>query len=1007
MVDETPAKAGTAREGSGARSDRRPGTAREGSGGRAGGKSGTVREGGSGQVGGKPGTAREHGEGTGLGGAGFPAELAERFRVVRRLAAVGGEADVFEAEQASDGARRLVKVYRRGHGVKADALAKVQAIDNARVAGLFEFGQLSDGRWFEVQEFIDADDLGAFRRSYGDKLPARVLLEIVRELDAAVAAFHGAGLAHHDVKPENVLVRSRRPVGLVLIDFGLAVSSWDDDAPLTNRHATVAYQAPEVMWLQGGFARDRWSMGMTIAMVATGHVPYHGIAEGDILRSQSRQEPPPLIAQVPDPRVRSLCSGLTRYDVNARWGADQVAAWLAGENPPVPDERPRSEATAPSVRFDGREYHSPAALAVALLEHPAAAENQLKSAARRHTMIDQLLSVFGGPTLNELDQRWSAESEAPTTQQAIAELAIALDPDAVPTLRGRPITPAELALIGHDAARGDTESGRIVAILAAAPVLAAWGRGTAHPEFAEIERRWRQALKTYEAADQNATEAGAEHADDTRARAMILTAILDPDYAQTLIKQRARSVPNNLSGQDWYRSLAKSTQPGTTVAAIVYAPEAKRLATEDRAVTAEQTRRQRRERWANRRRRWSRSRVTRLRRIQTAALLALIGAVYIEYDSTSAIGWFAGGVFDAVGPVVADLLVLRPDLLALVIGTVATLMLRTEASGWRMRYQLAATLAAVGGILYTLGAIGPATAMARQDLATLMVILYATATAACGWSAVDSWIGRLTSRPAATDDRRVLRNADRIILTRTLTATLTLVVPVLIGLAWIWHSLDGVPPEGSLKHLLLVSPPDFALAAVTKGFWLPLAVGTILLILRGNWNRRPYGMKAAAALATATVVAYLVGGAQSDDALLRTRDAFITTPISEEVVEGGFCGRVWTGTSDPNRTAISGPGCRVIHHYDGWRLSWTYWPPSSPDELLSIDGMYLVLSDNVRELTALDGRTGDVAWERSCPDDTLSIDESQLDQGDETPSDQRVIGTCGDGEFNLDPRTGE
>ena len=99
------------------------------------------------------------------------------------------------------------------------------------------------------------------------------------ELSNAIAAFHAVGLAHHDIKPENVLVRAESPLDLVLGDFGLAVVASRTTHYVTNRNATIAFQAPETMKQVGGEPRERnyWALGLTIASVASGDVPYEGL----------------------------------------------------------------------------------------------------------------------------------------------------------------------------------------------------------------------------------------------------------------------------------------------------------------------------------------------------------------------------------------------------------------------------------------------------------------------------------------------------------------------------------------------------------------------------------------------------------------------------------------------------------------------------------------------------------------------------------------------------------
>ena len=107
--------------------------------------------------------------------------------------------------------------------------------------------------------------------------------QLISRLAAAISAVHRNGIAHRDVKPENILVRpdDGQPV---LIDFGLA--HLEDEAPGLTRTGQVAgtpyYIAPErlaperfsVDSSRPPFAGDVWAVGVTLYRVLTGRYPF-------------------------------------------------------------------------------------------------------------------------------------------------------------------------------------------------------------------------------------------------------------------------------------------------------------------------------------------------------------------------------------------------------------------------------------------------------------------------------------------------------------------------------------------------------------------------------------------------------------------------------------------------------------------------------------------------------------------------------------------------------------
>ncbi len=113
------------------------------------------------------------------------------------------------------------------------------AVPDGRVAHVFEVGE-HDGRTFIAMERVPGTNLRVWLAAAPG---ARERNAVARELCGAVAALHRAGLAHCDLKPENVMIE---PQGRVrLIDFGLARTgsgalAW---APAGG---TRGYAAPEI-----------------------------------------------------------------------------------------------------------------------------------------------------------------------------------------------------------------------------------------------------------------------------------------------------------------------------------------------------------------------------------------------------------------------------------------------------------------------------------------------------------------------------------------------------------------------------------------------------------------------------------------------------------------------------------------------------------------------------------------------------------------------------------------
>ncbi|KAK5981141.1 Serine/threonine-protein kinase zyg-8 [Trichostrongylus colubriformis] len=87
---------------------------------------------------------------------------------------------------------------------------------------------------------------------------------------SALAYLHCRKIVHRDVKPENLLLDSKKRVQLC--DFGLACTVL---GPLYRVCGTPTYCAPEILKETGyGFAVDVWSLGVLLHVMLVGFAPF-------------------------------------------------------------------------------------------------------------------------------------------------------------------------------------------------------------------------------------------------------------------------------------------------------------------------------------------------------------------------------------------------------------------------------------------------------------------------------------------------------------------------------------------------------------------------------------------------------------------------------------------------------------------------------------------------------------------------------------------------------------
>jgi serine/threonine-protein kinase len=149
-----------------------------------------------------------------------------------------------------------------------------------------------EGRLGLWMEFIRGLTLEQMLSSHGPFSAAEAGI-VGYELCGALAAVHGAGLVHRDVKAQNVM---REEGGrLILMDFGAGQKRSEASSALGRVVGTPVYLAPEMLsGAEATSAGDIYSLGVLLYHLVTNDFPVKGDTVGDLVLAHARGQVTPL-----------------------------------------------------------------------------------------------------------------------------------------------------------------------------------------------------------------------------------------------------------------------------------------------------------------------------------------------------------------------------------------------------------------------------------------------------------------------------------------------------------------------------------------------------------------------------------------------------------------------------------------------------------------------------------------------------------------------------------------
>ncbi|MGH8667178.1 MAG: serine/threonine-protein kinase, partial [Burkholderiales bacterium] len=426
----------------------------------------------------------------------LPAALEARFVIEEPLQAAGAEADLFVVCDKGSGERAVLKLYRHGIEPNTDVLERVSRAAPDQLIHLLEHGR-DEGVPYELLEYCEHGSLRTLLKAR--PVPLEAARTLLTELAGAIAHLHACGIVHRDLKPENVLIRGLLPLDLVLTDFGIA-SMTQATMHYTSAARTLRYSAPEAGSNWVGKPTDYWALGMMLVEALSGRHPFEGLSDHVVAHWLVTR--PIDVSAVTDPRWQTLCRGLLTRDPKARWGADEIERWLAGDDSlAVADERAAPVAGAVSpYRVGEQDCRTPRELAVALAADWAAGVKDLKRGMLRAWLQNDLRDQNLARAAADAEEALEISDD-----ERLLRLLLQLDPALPPVFKGYDISVAGLAALTRKALEDHNEERQTVIELLDGRILDRFP-GNA---LQDVHARFDAAKNEFERALETAFDAGA------------------------------------------------------------------------------------------------------------------------------------------------------------------------------------------------------------------------------------------------------------------------------------------------------------------------------------------------------------------------------------------------------------------------------------------------------------------------------------------------------------------
>ncbi|KAJ3682686.1 hypothetical protein LUZ60_012913 [Juncus effusus] len=171
----------------------------------------------------------------------------------------------------------------------------LRRINHPNIISLYDSIEEPD-RIYLILEYCRGGDLYMYIQRHG-RVPEATAKHFMSQLASGLKILRDNSVVHRDLKPQNILLLSSDESSVLKIaDFGFA-KVLQTHGMAETLCGSPLYMAPEVMQVQRYDAKaDLWSIGVILFQLVTGHTPYNGANQiqllQNILKSNELRFPP-------------------------------------------------------------------------------------------------------------------------------------------------------------------------------------------------------------------------------------------------------------------------------------------------------------------------------------------------------------------------------------------------------------------------------------------------------------------------------------------------------------------------------------------------------------------------------------------------------------------------------------------------------------------------------------------------------------------------------------------